>query len=112
PDEPRTVSHRQADLRPCVQMLLLPLIPGSSSLFQDCQMFFVRHCLSPAAPRELPRHISRELVGTQELSAITAIHHVAAPPCGPNGKCRIAASRVVQGPLLLSRKCLEINTMR
>ena len=35
-----------------VQMLRSPLIPGSDSLFQDCQMFFIRHRLSPAALRE------------------------------------------------------------
>ena len=32
-------------------------------------MLFIRHRLSPAAPRELPRHISREREGMQQLSA-------------------------------------------
>ena len=56
-------------IRPCVRMLLSPLIPGSNALFQDCQMLFIRHRLSPAAPRELPRHISREREGMQQLLA-------------------------------------------
>ncbi len=57
---------RLEKVRRYVRMLLSPLIPGRNSLFQDCQMLFIRHRLSPAALRELPRHISREPVGTQE----------------------------------------------
>jgi hypothetical protein len=66
------LSHAEvspAEVRAYVPMLLSRVIPGSNSLFQDCQMLFIRHRLSPAAPRELPRHISREREGMQQLSA-------------------------------------------
>jgi hypothetical protein len=33
-------------------MLLSPVIPGSNSLFQDCQMFFIRH------RRHLPHRVN------------------------------------------------------
>ena len=71
PAEVRPAEVRPAEVRPnYVRMPLSPLIPFSSSLFQDCQILFIRH-RSPAAPCELPRHISREREGMQQLSAIS-----------------------------------------
>jgi len=50
--EVRPGEARLAEVRPYVRMPLSPLIPGGNSLFQDCQMLFIRHRLSPTAPRE------------------------------------------------------------
>ncbi len=74
-----------------------PLIPGSNSLFQDCQMFFIRHRLSPAAPRELPRHISRERERMQQLLA--TIPHSVVTGCHAERRSPGWASGV-EAPLL------------
>ena len=79
-DEVRLAEIRQAEVRldevrltkvrPYVRMLLSPLIPDSNSLFQDCQMLFIRHRLSPTAPREARLFIGLSRFEGARLSAV------------------------------------------